>query len=179
LHCGGFGRPDCVADVSVAQRQSALRQAVVGAQTVASAAMRPTGEGHPDCTADVLVARTAPRVFRSPAGEPHCTAELYKKQNQRVEKKRQSQIHAERQHMPLYAQAGRYKPFRFLTSLDKSSCWQMGDPSMITTVNHSDSWIYFTKDDLTEFHVKSSLWLSEPQQQRCVADSQEQAQESF
>jgi hypothetical protein len=76
LHCGGFGRPDCVADVSVAQRQSALRQAVVGAQTVASAAMRPMGEGHPDCTADVLVARTAPRVFRSPAGEPHCTAVL-------------------------------------------------------------------------------------------------------
>jgi hypothetical protein len=55
----------------------------------------------------------------------------------------------------------------------------MGDPSMITTVNHSDSWIYFTQDDLNEFQVKSSLWLSEPQQQRCVADSQEQAQESF
>ena len=35
LHCGGFGRPDSVADISVAQRQSALRQAVVGAQTVA------------------------------------------------------------------------------------------------------------------------------------------------
>jgi hypothetical protein len=51
LHCGGFGRPDCVADVSAAQRQSALRQAVVGAQMAAGAAMRPMGEGHPDCTA--------------------------------------------------------------------------------------------------------------------------------
>jgi hypothetical protein len=76
LNCGGFGRPDCVADVSVAQRQSALRQAVVGAQTAAGAATRPMGEGHPDCSAVFLVARTAPRVFRSPAGEPHCTAVL-------------------------------------------------------------------------------------------------------
>jgi hypothetical protein len=75
VHCGGFGCPDCVADVSVAQWQSALRQAVVRAQTVTSAAMRPMGEGHPDCTADVLVAWTA-QVFRSRAGKPHCTAVL-------------------------------------------------------------------------------------------------------
>ena len=53
----------------------------------------------------------------------------------------------------------------------------MGDPSMITTLNHSDSLIYFTQDNLGELQVKSSLWPSEPQQQRCVADSQQEAQE--
>ena len=77
-----------------------------------------------------------------------CTADLHKRQNQRMEK------------------ITEYAVIR-----------QMSDSRMITTLHHSDSLIYFTQDNLGELQVKSSLWPSEPQQQRCVADSQQQAQE--